>query len=54
MMQRCPGCRCLTSSAPEPCWECRAKCGTCLDHGKVLTQDGADECPDCSNLKEAE
>jgi hypothetical protein len=25
----------------------RNECATCMDHGKILTRDGADECPDC-------
>lgn len=30
----------------------KIQCATCMDHGKILTQDGADECPDCNHLME--
>jgi hypothetical protein len=42
-------CKCgMPHETGGPCWECRAECPVCLDHGKILTQDGADECPVCA------
>lgn len=31
MRERCPDCRCLTSSAPDPCPECAAERRRCAD-----------------------